>query len=71
MAELVPKLTVAVDYGDIPGKPILRDTVVFDGTPAGFDVALEQLRAAFHLEAKSGLRPCGHPGPWHTGGGAT
>lgn len=57
-------LTVSVDYGDIPGKPILKDTIVFDGTPAGFDSALEAMRSAFHEKASDPSRPCGHPGPW-------
>ena len=58
-------VSLAVDYGNIPGRPILKDRLAFDGTPEGFDRALEALRVAFHEKASDPLRPCGHPGPWH------
>lgn len=57
-------LTVAIDFGDIPGKPILQDTISFDGTAAGFDRVFEEMRVAMHAQAESPMRPCGHPGPW-------
>lgn len=66
MSDKGASLTVVIDFGEIAGKPILKDTVTFDGTPDGFDRLLEEMRVAMHAQAESPMRPCGHPGPWYS-----
>jgi hypothetical protein len=59
------RVRIGICFGAIDGKRFLNDELPFDGTPAGFDDAIEKLRVAFHEKAEAEMRPCGHPGPWH------
>lgn len=62
---MTAQLRLEVGWDDIAGRKVLYQTVDFDGTPDGFDAAIDEIRVAMHEEARSPLRPCGHPGPWH------
>lgn len=58
-------MRLEVGWGDIPGRPVLYQTVFFDGTPDGFDEAIEEMKVAFRKAAAAPMRPCGYAGPWH------
>lgn len=59
------EMRLEVGWGDIPGRPVLYQTVFFDGTPDGFDEAIEEMKVAFRKAAAASMRPCGYAGPWH------
>lgn len=62
---------LGVCFGDIPGPRFLNDEITFNGTPAGFDAAIEKLRVAFHEAASAAERPDGWTGPWWVPAGWT
>jgi hypothetical protein len=66
MSKTAASLIVGIEWDNIPGRKVLQDQIRFDGTPEGFDRALEDLRVAFHAKAELPMRACGHPGPWAT-----
>lgn len=50
------ELRLQVGWGDISGRPVLHQTVFFDGTAEGFDAALEKMKVDFRTAASVPMR---------------